>query len=111
MVRCRTNDAYLMLIHPQGALSRHPTGEQLPEYSIPRFVGFANDGTEVIVAYLEPALVSVFEHCHDYLKLNLCLHRKHFSVRPWQLLRRKLLNQDEDPDSAVVDDGLGRYFV
>jgi hypothetical protein len=40
-----------------GVLHHHPVGEQTSEYSVPHFVGFANDGTELIVTYLEQAIV------------------------------------------------------
>jgi hypothetical protein len=43
-------------------LKHRPTGEQLPEYSSPRFVGFTGDGAEIVVGYMEQALVSVFVH-------------------------------------------------
>jgi len=40
-----------------GTLNPRAIGHLLPEYSIPRFVGFANDDTELLVGYLEQAIV------------------------------------------------------
>lgn len=40
-----------------GRLSDVATREQPPEYHVPRFVGFTDDGKDIVVGYLENGLV------------------------------------------------------
>jgi hypothetical protein len=42
---------------PIGQLHPRPAGEILPEYSVPRFVGLANNATELVIGYLEQAIM------------------------------------------------------
>ena len=40
-------------------ISEQPTGEQSMEYTMPRFVAFARNGAEIVVGYMEQAIVWV----------------------------------------------------
>jgi len=72
-------------ISEDGLLSYCPTGDQQPEFSVPQFVKFAEGESEIIVGYLDPAIV------------------KRFSLQPWQLLARKVLCRGGDPDATSCD--------
>ena len=87
-----------------GTLKPRAIGDLLPEYAIPRFVGFANNDTELLVGYLEQAIVYVAA----VLPVPMCskpdithwLYRKRYSIDPWQLLERKTLNQSDELEAA-----------
>jgi hypothetical protein len=40
-----------------GTLASLPSADQEPEYSTPRFVSFAENGKQVVVGYLHPAIM------------------------------------------------------
>jgi hypothetical protein len=84
-------------------LSEQPTGEQSDEFTMPRFVAFARNGAEIIVGYMEQAIMWVLKKW--FISVDQLHSSKRFTLRPWQQLERTSLYQKDLENAEASTEG------